>query len=145
MLPTIALDLDGTLANMYGVKGWLEALQAHDASPYFDAGELADTDIINALIELYKDAGGHVCVVSWTAKGDIPHAYSPLRKRRRCFGYASTCPLSRTCVLWSTVRLSISLSRTLRIPSCLTMNSPTETLSDVRAGKLDTPKVSTDF
>ena len=75
MLPTIALDMDGTIANLYGVRDWLEALQAHDASPYLEADTLTDTDIINALIELYKDAGGHVCVVSWAAKGDIPHTY----------------------------------------------------------------------
>ena len=75
MLPTIALDLDGTLADLYGVQGWLDSLQAHDAAPYYNAGELYDLDVINALIELYKDAGGHVCIVSWTAKGDIPHAY----------------------------------------------------------------------
>ena len=79
MSPTIALDLDGCICDLYGVRGWLEALQAHDASPYFAAGELADTDIINALIELYK------------------------------------------------------------------VNSLTETVSGVWAGKLDTPKVSTDF
>ena len=75
MLPTIALDLDGCICDLYGVRNWLEALQAHDASPYYEANTLTDTDVINALIELYKDAGGHVCVVSWTAKGNIPHAY----------------------------------------------------------------------
>ena len=37
--------------------------------------EICDTDYLNDLIELYKDAGGHVCVVSWAAKGNIPHAY----------------------------------------------------------------------
>lgn len=75
MLPTIAFDLDGTLVNFYGVKGWLDYLQSHDATPYYKAGELVDCDYLNALIELYKASGGHVCVVSWTAKGDIPHAY----------------------------------------------------------------------
>ena len=75
MLPTIALDLDGTIANLYGVRDWLEKLSACDASPYFDAGAIGDVDYLNALIELYKDAGGHVCVVSWTAKGNIPHDY----------------------------------------------------------------------
>lgn len=75
MLPTVALDLDGTLASLYDVKGWLEALEAHDATPYYEAGTLADMDYLNTLIELYKNAGGHVCVVSWTAKGDIPHSY----------------------------------------------------------------------
>lgn len=75
MLPTIALDMDGTIADCYGVNGWLDKLQARDASPYFDAGAIGDADYLNALIELYKAAGGHVCVVSWTAKGDIPHSY----------------------------------------------------------------------
>ena len=75
MLPTVALDMDGTLADLYRVNGWLESLQAHDAAPYYDADTLHDMDYLNALIELYTDAGGHVCVVSWCAKGNDSHAY----------------------------------------------------------------------
>lgn len=75
MLPTVALDMDGTLADLYRVQGWLEALQAHDAQPYYDADTLHDMDYLNALIELYTDAGGHVCVVSWCAKGNVSQDY----------------------------------------------------------------------
>lgn len=75
MLPTVALDMDGTLVDLYRVNGWLEALQAHDARPYYDADTLHDMDYLNALIELYTDAGGHVCVVSWCAKGNTSSAY----------------------------------------------------------------------
>lgn len=75
MLPTIALDLDGTVVNFFGVRGWLEALTSHDATPYYKAGELLDTDYLNALVELYKDAGGHICVVSWCAKGNTSKAF----------------------------------------------------------------------
>lgn len=75
MLPTIALDMDGTLADLYRVSGWLEALQSHDAAPYYDADTLHDMDYLNALIELYTDAGGHVCVVSWCSKGNDSQAY----------------------------------------------------------------------
>lgn len=75
MLPTIALDMDGTLADLYRVSGWLESLQAHDARPYYDADTLHDMDYLNALIELYTDAGGHVCVVSWCAKDNDSQAY----------------------------------------------------------------------
>ena len=60
MLPTIALDLDGTIVDFFGVHGWLQALTNHDATPYYKAGELLDTDYLNALVELYKAAGGHV-------------------------------------------------------------------------------------
>lgn len=75
MLPTIALDMDGTIVSLYDVPGWLQALKAHDATPYYNAAELYDMDYLNDLVELYKAAGGHVCIVSWTARGDIPHSY----------------------------------------------------------------------
>lgn len=71
MLPTIALDLDGTLSDTYSIPDWLECLHAQDATPYYKARPLHDMDYLNALIELYKDAGGHVCVVSWCAKGKV--------------------------------------------------------------------------
>ena len=32
--PTIYLDLDGTLANLYAVDNWLECLEALDPYPY---------------------------------------------------------------------------------------------------------------
>ena len=34
---TIWFDMDGTIANLYGVENWLPKLRAHDASPYADA------------------------------------------------------------------------------------------------------------
>lgn len=75
MLPTIALDMDGTIADFYANPNWLECLQARDASPYYDAAELYDMDYLNALVELYKDAGGHVCVVSWGSRGNTSQAF----------------------------------------------------------------------
>ena len=68
-LPTIALDMDGTIADLYGVRDWLEMLESENASPYLDAAPMCDTKRLDSLIRAYKDAGGHVCVVSWCAKG----------------------------------------------------------------------------
>lgn len=68
MLPLIALDMDGTIAALYHVPGWLESITNNDASPYYKAPELVDCDILNDLVTLYKAFGGHVCVVSWLAK-----------------------------------------------------------------------------
>ena len=31
---TIWFDMDGTIANLYGVDNWLDKLHASDASPY---------------------------------------------------------------------------------------------------------------
>lgn len=76
MLPTIALDLDGTLSDTYSIPDWLESLHAQDATPYYKARPMQDMDYLNALIELYKDAGGHVCVVSWCAKGKVSQGFT---------------------------------------------------------------------
>ena len=76
MLPTIALDMDGTIAALYHVPGWLESITSNDASPYYRATELIDLDSLNDLVTLYKAFGGHVCVVSWLCKGELSSAYS---------------------------------------------------------------------
>ena len=34
VIPAVYLDMDGTIANFYGVPGWLEYLQAEDTTPY---------------------------------------------------------------------------------------------------------------
>lgn len=74
-LPTIALDMDGTIADFYGVEGWLDNLQNEDATPYITARGAMDMRRLNHLITLYQSLGGHVCVVSWTSRGDISQAF----------------------------------------------------------------------
>lgn len=75
MLPTIAFDLDGTLSNTYSVPGWLEALQAENAAPYYNAAERYDLDYLNDLLELYKACGGHIVVLTWLAKGELSEGF----------------------------------------------------------------------
>lgn len=70
MLPTLCFDLDGTIADLYGVRGWLEALHAEDAAPYYNAAERYDLDYLNDLLELYKACDGHIVVLTWLAKGE---------------------------------------------------------------------------
>lgn len=70
MLPTLCFDLDGTIADLYGVWEWLEALQSEDAAPYYNAAERYDLDYLNDLLELYKTYGGHIVVLTWLAKGE---------------------------------------------------------------------------
>ena len=83
-LPTIALDMDGTIADLYKVRGWLEMLENENAAPYLDAAPMCDTKRLDSLIRAYKDAGGHVCVVSWCAKGDISQAYYTATQAAKC-------------------------------------------------------------
>lgn len=75
MLPTLVFDMDGTVADLYGVPDWLGKLRAEDASPYYAAGEMFDLDYLNDLLGIYKACGGAVCVVSWLSKGSPSPAY----------------------------------------------------------------------
>lgn len=83
-LPTIALDMDGTLADLYAVDGWLEMLESEDASPYAFAEPMHDMKQLDSLLRAYKAAGGHVCIVSWCAKGNVSQAYYTATQAAKC-------------------------------------------------------------
>ena len=66
-LPTIWLDMDGTIADLYSVIDWLPMLKAENTKPYRDAKPLLDSCQIEFLQQYIAD-GGHVGIISWTSK-----------------------------------------------------------------------------
>jgi hypothetical protein len=66
-LPTIWLDMDGTIADLYSVIDWLPMLRAENTKPYKDAKPLLD-EIQIAFLQEYIAAGGNVGIISWTSK-----------------------------------------------------------------------------
>lgn len=69
MNKTLVFDMDGTIADLYGVNGWLEMLQAEDATPYKVAKPLYDMDTLNIILEALKMVGWKIVVTTWLAKG----------------------------------------------------------------------------
>lgn len=65
----IAFDMDGTIANLYGVNGWLSSILEHSAEPYHKAEVLGDVEHIAQLLNKCKAKGYEIEVVSWLAKG----------------------------------------------------------------------------
>lgn len=64
----IWFDMDGTIADLYGVDGWLEDLQNESTRPYAIAKAIYSTlDLLTVLAEL-KMLGYRIGVVSWSAK-----------------------------------------------------------------------------
>lgn len=64
----IWLDMDGTIADLYGVDGWLDDLMTLNERPYREAKPLYDTiDLIEALSDL-KDKGYKIGIISWLSK-----------------------------------------------------------------------------
>jgi hypothetical protein len=69
---TIVFDMDGTIADLYGVKNWLEALRAEDPRPYMEAKPMYNMMVLNTILGLLKDMGWRVVVTTWLAKGSTP-------------------------------------------------------------------------
>ena len=71
----VALDLDGTIADLYGVEGWLDALLAEDVRPYLEAAPLVEVGGLNRAIAALHRAGHSVHVISWNCGGNPSWEY----------------------------------------------------------------------
>lgn len=65
----LVLDMDGTIADLYGVEGWLTDLRNEDVRPYAQAKPLYDMDTLNELLNILRGMGWHIVVTTWLAKG----------------------------------------------------------------------------
>ena len=64
----INFDMDGTIANFYGVAGWLDYLKAEDTKPYEIAKPLFNFSAFARLLNKAKRNGYEIAVISWTSK-----------------------------------------------------------------------------
>lgn len=66
---TINFDMDGTIADLYGVDGWLEMLTVtYDETPYAIAKPLVRLNILARMLNKLQRNGYKIAVVSWLAK-----------------------------------------------------------------------------
>ena len=65
---TIYFDMDGTIANLYGVENWLPKLKNEDASPYMDAEPLVRLASLAKVLNRLQKNGYKLGIVSWLAK-----------------------------------------------------------------------------
>lgn len=64
----IYFDMDGTIADLYGVEGWLDYLLAGDAYPYANAKPLVNMNSLARRLNKLRANGYEVCVISWLSK-----------------------------------------------------------------------------
>jgi hypothetical protein len=64
----INFDMDGTIANLYGVEGWLEMLIAEDTTPYAMAKPLLNMSLLARYLNKLTAEGYEICVISWLSK-----------------------------------------------------------------------------
>ena len=69
---TIWFDMDGTIADLYGVENWLPMLQASDPTPYIVAKPLVRLSTLAYMLNKLKASGYRVGVISWLSKSGTP-------------------------------------------------------------------------
>ena len=68
MTTTIFFDMDGTIADLYGVENWLDYLIASDALPYEIAKPLIKLNTLARVLNKLQKQGYKIGVISWLAK-----------------------------------------------------------------------------
>ena len=64
----INFDMDGTIANLYGVENWLEYLLNKDTTPYMQAKPLINLSSLARILNRLQRNGYKICIISWLAK-----------------------------------------------------------------------------
>lgn len=64
----IWFDMDGTIANLYAVDGWLNMLRAFDPTPYKEAKPLLHMATFARMLNRLQAKGYEICIISWCSK-----------------------------------------------------------------------------
>ena len=79
---TLVFDMDGTIANLYGVNDWLEMLRAEDPTPYIIAEPMYNVNILNFILNQLKADGWKIVVTTWLAKGSTKYYDTLVREAK---------------------------------------------------------------
>ena len=66
---TLVFDMDGTIADLYGVDNWLADLRAECPRPYEEAKPLYDMTALKVIVTCLQNMGWRIVVTTWLAKG----------------------------------------------------------------------------
>lgn len=80
---TLVFDMDGTIANLYGVENWLEDLRNFNARPYIEAEPMYDMNELRTVLELLKLQGWTVAITSWLSMESTKEYDKLVRQAKR--------------------------------------------------------------
>lgn len=81
----LVFDMDGTLADFYGVDNWLECLKNSDATPYKIAKPLVDFEEFNSLLRQLQTVGFKIVITSWLAKNASKEFDKKVRQAKKAW------------------------------------------------------------
>ena len=79
----IVWDMDGTIADLYGVEGWLEKLRAENSLPYEIAKPMWDMERLVNIIRGLQAIGIEQRIVSWLSMDSSEQYKTEVRRAKR--------------------------------------------------------------
>jgi phosphoglycolate phosphatase-like HAD superfamily hydrolase len=76
-------DMDGTIADLYGVDGWLADLEAHNPRPYMEAKTMHNMSALAKRIHKAQKQGIKVGIISWLSKTATDDYNKAVEKAKR--------------------------------------------------------------
>lgn len=68
-MKNIYFDMDGTIADLYGVPNWLDDLIAENTRPYVEARPLVNLQALARVLNRLTAEGYTINIISWTSRG----------------------------------------------------------------------------
>lgn len=79
----ICFDMDGTIADLYGVPNWLIDLRRFSAMPYRRANPMWNMQELADLLHMAQAQGIEVRIITWLSKESNPDYDTAVRKAKR--------------------------------------------------------------
>lgn len=76
---SIVLDMDGTIANLYGIENWLDDLINFNPRPYKLAKPLVNMNVLARKLNKLQKQGYAINIISWLSKNSTSEYDSKVR------------------------------------------------------------------
>ena len=79
----VCFDMDGTIADLYGVNGWLEGLRSYKVEPYVQAEPMWDMPELVKLLMVLQSRGIEIRIITWLSMESVVEYDNAVRVAKR--------------------------------------------------------------
>ena len=83
MSKVLVFDMDGTIADFYGVANWLEYLKESNPTPYIVAKPMYDMEVLASILGILRWKGYKVIITSWLSKDSTKEFDNEVRQAKK--------------------------------------------------------------
>ena len=95
----LVFDMDGTIADLYGVENWLSLLRAENPLPYEIAKPLYDMDELAQILLQLKSKNYLIVVTSWGSLDATPEYMAKIRQAKKDWLYQYNFPFDEIHII----------------------------------------------